>query len=115
MTPAGPIKLVSELLDLPIIDSEGAYCGIVDDVEFSGTKDLKLKALLVGPGTYQGRMPRWMFGIVRLIAGDRITRVPIGKVRTIGSAVSLDCSGADLGLLKSEDRAERWIPHRGAL
>jgi len=26
MSPDGPIKLVSELLDLPLIDSDGKYC-----------------------------------------------------------------------------------------
>ena len=36
MTPDSPIKLVSELLDLPLYDSEGKYCGIVDDVELDG-------------------------------------------------------------------------------
>jgi sporulation protein YlmC with PRC-barrel domain len=52
MTPDSSIKLVSELLDLPLYDNEGKYCGIVDDVELSGGpgKDLKLKAVLVGPG-----------------------------------------------------------------
>ena len=33
MKPSDPIKLVSQLLDLPIVDSEGAYCGVVDDIE----------------------------------------------------------------------------------
>jgi sporulation protein YlmC with PRC-barrel domain len=44
MTPDSPIKLVSELLDLPLYDTEGVYCGVVDDVEFSGGpgKELKL-------------------------------------------------------------------------
>ena len=116
MTPDGPIKLVSELLDLPIIDAQGAYCGIVDDVEFSGgVKELKLKALLVGPGAYHGRMPAWLFWLVRVIAGDRITRVPMEKVRTIGSAVRLECPARDLGLQKSEAAASRFMPRWGAL
>src|SRR5205085_1945545 len=56
MKPDGRIKLVSELLDLPLIDSEGKYCGIVDDVELTG-KAAELTALLVGPGAYAGRLP----------------------------------------------------------
>jgi sporulation protein YlmC with PRC-barrel domain len=115
MTPESPIKLVSELLDLPIIDSEGKYSGIVDDVEFEGTKALKLKALLVGPGAYERRLPRWMFWLVRKAAGDRMTRVPLAKVRTIGAAVELECPGGELGLQQSETRAGRWIPRGGAL
>lgn len=117
MTPKSPIKLVSELLDLPLFDSDGKYCGIVDDVELTGRpgQDLELKALLVGPGAYAGRLPGWMMWIVKRLAGDRITRVPLGRVRTITSAVHLDCPGRDLGLHKSEAAAGKWIPHGGAL
>jgi len=115
MTPDSPIKLVSELLDLPLIDSEGCYCGIVDDVEFAGQKKLKLKALLVGPAAYEGRIPGWMFWLVRKIGGDRLTRVPMEMVRTIGSAVKLECPARDLGLNQGEAAASRWIPRWGAM
>ena len=116
MTPDARIKLVSELLDLPLVDSEGCYCGIVDDVEFSGgTKALKLKALLVGPGAYQGRMPAWLFWLVDKVAGRRLTRVPMVKVRTIGATVKLECPGRELGLERSEAAAARWFPRWGAM
>jgi sporulation protein YlmC with PRC-barrel domain len=117
MTPDSPIKLVSELLDLPLFDNEGKYCGIVDDVELSGGagKQLKLKALLVGPGAYAGRLPGWAMVLVKLIAGDRLTRVPMDKVRTIGAEVHLECPGRDLGLHRSEKAAGKWIPREGAL
>jgi sporulation protein YlmC with PRC-barrel domain len=117
MIPAGRMKLVSGLLDLPLVDSEGNYCGIVDDVELSGTpgKPLKLKALLVGPGAYAGRLPPLAMWLVRKMAGDRITRVPLGRVRGIGSAVRLDRPAKALGLEKSEARAGRWIPREGAM
>jgi sporulation protein YlmC with PRC-barrel domain len=36
MKPSDRIKLVSQLLDLPLIDSDGNYCGIVDDIELDG-------------------------------------------------------------------------------
>jgi sporulation protein YlmC with PRC-barrel domain len=117
MTPDSPIKLVSELLDLPLYDSEQKYCGIVDDIEFSGGpgKELKLKALLVGPGAYAGRMPAWAMWLVTRVAGDRLTRVPMDKVRTIGSEVHLECPGRDLGLHKSEAAAGKVLPEWGAL
>jgi sporulation protein YlmC with PRC-barrel domain len=117
MKPDSLIKLVSELLDLPLYDVEGKYCGVVDDIELTGGpgKDLKLKALLVGPGAYKGRLPAWAMWLVRKIAGDRITRVPMDKVHSIGAAVHLECSGWQLGLHKSERRAAEWIPHEGAL
>jgi sporulation protein YlmC with PRC-barrel domain len=117
MKPDGTIKLVAELLDLPLLDTEGKYCGIVDDVELSGGpgKELRLEALLVGPGAYRGRLPRWAMWLVAVVAGDRICRVPIDKVRTIDSVVHLDCAGRDLGLDKSEQAAGKWIPRKGAL
>src|SRR5205823_6910298 len=93
MTPDSPIKLVSELLDLPLLDSEGKYCGIVDDVELEGTREVKLKALLVGPGAYAGRLPGWAQRVVRIIAGDRMTRVPMEEVRTITDSVHLERPG----------------------
>lgn len=117
MTPDGPIKLVSELLDLPLFDSEENYCGIVDDVELAGGpgKELRIKALLVGPGAYAGRLPAWAMPLVKLIAGDRMVRVPLDKVRTIRSAVHLDCPARTLGLDQSEAAARRWIPREGAM
>lgn len=117
MTPNGRIKLVSELLDLPLVDAEGQSCGIVDDVEFAGGpgEPLEVKALLVGPGAYSGRLPRWAMRLVGKIAGRRITRVPLDKVRSIHAVVSLDCAGSELGLEKSEAAAKKWIPRRGAM
>ena len=115
MKPDGQIKLVADLLDLPLIDSEGCYCGIVDDVEFSGAKELKLKALLVGPGAFEGRMPGWLYWMTTKVAGDRITRVPTDRIRSIASAVTLDCPGSDLGLHRSEKAAAKWLPKWGAM
>jgi len=117
MTPDGRIKLVSELLDLPLVDSEGRYCGIVDDVELAGSpgEALKIKALLVGPGAYSGRLPDWAMWLVQKIAGDRVTRVPWTKVRRVTSAVRLDGKATELGLHKSESRAGRWIPRGEAI
>ena len=117
MTPDSRIKLTSELLDLPLYDVDEKYCGVVDDVEFIGGtgKELKLKALLVGPGAYAGRLPRWAMWLVDKITGSGMTRVPMDKVRAINTAVHLQCSGRDLGLHESEIAAGKWIPHRGAL
>lgn len=52
MIPDDPIKLVSQLLDLPLLDCEGNYCGVVDDIDLDGRpgEALAVKALLVGPG-----------------------------------------------------------------
>jgi sporulation protein YlmC with PRC-barrel domain len=117
MRPGDPIKLVAELLDLPIQDKDGRWCGVVDDVELSGTagKDSRIAALLVGPGAYQRRMPSWLYWFVRKIAGDRMARVPIDKVDQIHTVVKLNCAATEAKLHVVESRVREWIPHGGAL
>jgi hypothetical protein len=112
-----PVKLVSQLLDLPIIDKHERWCGIVDDVELSGApgKETRVAALLVGPGAYSGRMPAFVFHLVRAVAGDRMIRVPAAEIIEIGSVVKLNCAAEKLKLGRSEDRARAWIPRWGAM
>jgi sporulation protein YlmC with PRC-barrel domain len=112
-----PVKLVSQLIDLPIIDKEERWCGIVDDVELDGAagKMMRVHALLVGPGAYSGRMPAWLFAIFRKVAGDRIVRVPAAEVVDIGSVVKLGCTAEELGLHRTEDQLRAWIPRWGAM
>lgn len=117
MKPNGKLKLVSQLMDLPLVDSEGAYCGIVDDIEMAGRpgRPLALKAILAGPGAYRSRLPNWALAVIRAVAGDRVTKVPIARVRSIGATVRLDAPAADLGLGVVERRAASFIPRWGAL
>jgi sporulation protein YlmC with PRC-barrel domain len=117
MKPGATIKLVSQLMDLPIIDQDERWCGIVDDVEFSGGagKETRLKALLVGPGAYKGRLPAWAFWLVRKIAGERMIRVPVKDLVAVGAVVKLKCSAEKLKLAAAEDKARRWIPRMGAM
>jgi sporulation protein YlmC with PRC-barrel domain len=117
MNPTGPIKLVAELLDLPIQDKDGRWCGVVDDVELSGDagKQARLAALLVGPGAYRGRMPPWLFAISRRVLGDAIVRVPIAEVEAISSSVKLKCAATKLKLGSGDEKARAWIPRWGAL
>ena len=49
------------------------------------------------------------------LAGDGVTRVPIDQVEAIKSFVQLKATANELGLHKTENRARRWIPKRGAL
>lgn len=112
-----PLKLVAQLIDLPIVDKDGRWCGIVDDIEFDGSagRETRLKALLVGPGAYDPRLPRWAFWLVRKIAGDRIARVPVANIDSITSAVKLNCAAETVRLSATEDRVRGWIPHAGAM
>ncbi|MFL6737117.1 MAG: hypothetical protein ACJ8F4_08700 [Sphingomonas sp.] len=113
----GPVKLVSQLVDLPIIDSEERWCGVVDDLELAGTagKEMRVKALLVGPGAYEGRIPGWAFWLVRRIAGNRMIRVPADQIVEIGSVVKLKSTAEKLKLHRTETKAAAWIPRKGAL
>lgn len=112
-----PLKLVSQLLDLPIVDKDEHRCGIVDDVEFEGSagKETRVKALLVGPGAYTGRMPGWMFWITRRIAGDRMVRVPAAEIAEIGAVVKLKSTAQKLKLGEADDEVRPWIPRVGAM
>jgi sporulation protein YlmC with PRC-barrel domain len=109
------IKLVSEVRDLQIVDSEGRNCGICDDIEFHGGpgEPLTMAALLVGPGAYRGRLPRWAFRLVALIAGKRIVRIPWDGVDHITSRIFLTERAEKFGLRRTEDSLEhafRKIP-----
>lgn len=117
MNVGDPVKLVSQLLDLPIIDKDERWCGIVDDIELEGSagKAMRFKAVLVGPGAYEGRMPGWLFWITRKIAGDRIVRVPADQIIEIGAAVKLKSRAEALGLHVVEDKVRAWIPRKGAI
>lgn len=112
-----PIRLVNQLLDLPIIDKDERWCGIVDDVELAGSagKEMRVKALLVGPGAYSGRMPPWLYWIVRNVAGERMVRVPVSEIIEIGAVVKIKCTAADLGLRVVENKVRGWIPRVGAM
>jgi len=116
MKPSAQIGLIGGLLDLPLIDKDGCYCGIVDDIELAADGDaLRVEALLVGPGAYAGRLPGWALRIMQWLGGDRITRVAWSEVKDIAAAVALRKSADDYGLHVSEHRASRVIPKGGAL
>jgi sporulation protein YlmC with PRC-barrel domain len=114
---SGRLKLVSGVRDLQIEDSDGINCGIVDDIELEGKPGgpLKVKALIVGPGGYTKRLPRWAMAVVRLIAGDSVVRVPWSEVEKVTSRVHLASPAAKLGLNRAEGKAERLLPPIGCL
>jgi sporulation protein YlmC with PRC-barrel domain len=116
MKPTGRIELIGGLLDLPILDKDGVYCGVVDDIELDDAGDAPtVKSLLVGPGAYRGRLPGWAMRIVGALAGTRITRVPWDAIEAIDSSVRLADTANSYGLHRSENRARGFIPKRGAM
>jgi sporulation protein YlmC with PRC-barrel domain len=114
--PADAIDLVGQLRDLQIVDANGVHCGIVDDIELAGKPGgaLRVKALLVGPGAYARRVPRWWMALVRLVAGAGCVHVPWQEVDAITSVVKLRRPAATLGLNRGEGRARKRLPPIGA-
>jgi sporulation protein YlmC with PRC-barrel domain len=117
VTPSGRVKLLTDVRDLQIVDADGMHCGIVDDIELEGKAGgpLRVKALLVGPGGYAKRLPHWWMALVRLIAGDKVVRVPWSEIESITSVVRLASPAAKLGLGRAETRARRLLPPIGGL
>lgn len=117
MKPGDPISLLGALYDLPLLDRDGTYCGIVDDISLSGSPGGKLSidALLVGPGAYAGRLPRWAQRLVTAVAGDRVTRIAWSDVDHVSSAVHLKKTANQLRLHVAENKARAMIPKGGAL
>jgi hypothetical protein len=104
------IKVFAELRDLEIFDSEGVLCGIADEVEFEGGPGgLRVTAILVGPGAYEGRLPRWAAAVARWIAGERITRMPWAAVEHVTSRITLNRTAEALDLNAVEGRLRPWL------
>jgi sporulation protein YlmC with PRC-barrel domain len=103
MTTSKSIKVFSELRDLEIFDCAGELCGIADEIEFAG-EPLQVKALLVGPGAFRGRLPRPVAWLVRLVAGDNVVRVPWSAVAHVTSRITLDETCEALGLAAVDRR-----------
>ena len=108
MTPDGSLKLLSELRDLQIVDKDGRNCGICDDIELEGAPGapLRVAALLVGPGAYTHRLPKWLSRMIAKIAGNRTTHVPWRTIEKIDGRIHLSVAGETLGLRRTEDRLQ---------
>ena len=107
----GYLKLVGEVRDLQIIDASGRRCGIADDIEFEGGvgKKLKVKALLVGPGAYGKRLPRWLNTIIKRVVGAHMGRVPWKDVVRITGEIKLAKDAKAYGLCKKDLEWEECI------
>jgi sporulation protein YlmC with PRC-barrel domain len=109
------MDLAADVRDLQIVDANGEYCGIADDLVFDGKpgKAARVTAILVGPGTYGARLPRWMAWVAGLIAGHKIVHVPWAEVERIDSVISLKSRAGALGLGGAERRAGRLLKRTG--
>lgn len=117
MKPDGRLYLVADVRDLQIVDCNEENCGIVDDLELEGAPGgkLKVKAILVGPGAWRHRLPRWAAWLARRIAGDGLVHIKWGEVEAITSVVRLRRSAAELGLGEADRRLAAMLPKKGIL
>jgi len=106
MKPDDPLKLVGEVRDLQIVDSESSHCGIADDIECKRQPrgELVINALLVGPGAFEYRLPKWAYAAIKGLFGDHVVRIPWSEIEHVTSQITLKKPAATYGLLKSELR-----------
>jgi sporulation protein YlmC with PRC-barrel domain len=106
-----PLKLLSEVRDLQIVDSEGRNCGICDDVELEESENgqLIVKAMIVGPGAYRYRLPMWLLRLAQALAGRSMTRVPWQAVEKVSGRIFLNRPAQSLGLGRMDDRLSQYL------
>ena len=109
MKRSDPLKLLSEVRDLQMVDKDGRNCGICDDIELEGGpgEALTVSALLVGPGAYTRRLPKWAGRLVERIAGRRVIRVPWQSIEKISGRIYRAVTADALGLHRTEDRLSK--------
>lgn len=105
------LKLLSEVRDLQIVDKDGRNCGICDDIELEGApgEALTLRALLVGPGAYARRLPKWVHRLIAFVAGQGLARVRWDAVEKISGRIYLSVTAEALGLRRTEDRLSKRL------
>jgi len=107
----GYLKLVGEVRDLQIVDASGRRCGIADDIEFEGGvgKQLKVNAILVGPGAYGKRLPRWVNSVIQALVGQTFVRVPWKDVVRIAAVIELAKDAKAYGLGAKDVQWEKYM------
>jgi hypothetical protein len=105
---ADPEALLRAYRDLELWDRDDEICGVVDDIEMAETEPghWEMTALLVGPGAWRRRRPRWLTG---LLPGRRLVRVEAADVASATSVVRLLKQAEHLGLARFEHRLLRKL------
>ena len=106
-----PLKVLSEVRDLQIVDKDGRNCGICDDLEFDGGpgEPLRVRAILVGPGAFSRRLPDWAANLITSMAGRSVVRVPWDVVDKVSGRIFLSVAAESVGLRHTEDRLVKLL------
>ena len=105
MTPDGPIKLVSQLLDLPLLDKDKRWCGVVDDIEQAAP------ALQTRRRQIARQLDRRCIALVRLRGFTQLHRIvtrpqEAGVRARVGHAIMADRAGDSDGRRQGAGRTE---------
>jgi len=105
---ADPATLKRSYRDLALVDRDDQLCGIVDDIEMKEIRPgiCEMSGLLVGPGAWARRRPRWL---TALLPGRRMVRIDAADVASTGSEVRLLKRAEELRLARFEQRFLRWF------
>ena len=110
MRAADPKSILRAYRDLVVVDREDKHCGMVDDVELEQRDGIwELAALLVGPGVWSRRRPRWL---TALLPGRKVVRVAAADIASATTAVRLLKRAGELGLAETERALLRWCGMR---
>jgi hypothetical protein len=104
------LDIVRMVLDRQLIDAADVECGKVSDVELEGgAGELRIIAVLTGPGGDNKQLPRVVQSLAQKIFGGRVRQVPWQEMHTISSRIKLRSHADTLGLFEAEKPFARWL------
>jgi hypothetical protein len=104
------LNIVQMVLDHQLLDSNYIECGKVDDLEIEGGEgELKITALLTGPGVATDRLPSFLRPLAKWLFGRRVSRIPWEEVLIISGQIKLRSRADALGLNRAEKKAASWL------
>jgi len=100
---ADPHHIADAFLDMPLVGLHDHSCGVVDDIELAEIEPgiWELAAILVGPGAWRRRRPRWLTALLPKLKAVRIAKADIASATQV---VRLMRPAAELGLATTERR-----------
>jgi hypothetical protein len=107
--------MARQVLDRLVVDCNNVACGRVDDLAIEGRPgtQIKIKAILIGPGPAADRLPELGRVIVQKVFGKRCVAIPWAEVTIITDHIKLKSSATELGLDEASSRAFKiinWLP-----
>lgn len=103
--------MARQVLDRLVVDCNNVACGRVDDLAMEGAPgtQMKIKAILIGPGPASQRLPELGRFIVEKVFGKRCVTIPWAEVTIITDHIKLKSSASELRLDETRSRAFKMI------